>query len=287
MIIDVHIHPFCKEATVTPDLDEGFKRQFECKQREGRQDVIALSKDMFRTMSITDILAKMDESSIDKACLVAMDMTSQYGVVMVTNEDVSRLAAAHPDRFIPFASVDPNLGRVAVDQLEHAVKDLGCHGLKLCPPVQQFDFSSPRFHPLWEKALELDIVVWTHVSHQLAHPFSDARLGHPMLIEPVAIKYPDLRLVLGHCGFPWSWEVWSLAVRHTNVYVDISVYTKLYNHFPWDAYSKYGAESKVLFSTDYPGHTWKETLDALDSVDISPEFKKKILGHNAKRLLGL
>ena len=30
-----------------------------------------------------------------------------------------------------------------------------------------------------------------------------------------------------------------------------------------------------------------ETLDALDAVDISPEFKKKIKGQNAANLLGL
>ncbi len=33
MIIDMHIHPYCKEAHITPDLETGLKRQFECKYR--------------------------------------------------------------------------------------------------------------------------------------------------------------------------------------------------------------------------------------------------------------
>ena len=108
-----------------------------------------------------------------------------------------------------------------------------------------------------------------------------------MLVEPVAHKYPDLKIVLGHCGFPWHWEVWSLVVRHPNVYVDISAYPALYNHMPWDAYSKFDAEHKVLFASDHPLFGFQETLDALDAMDLSPGFRQKIRGENAARLLGL
>lgn len=288
MIIDLHAHPFCKEATIIPNIKEAVKRMYGAGgNSEHRKRVEALHETMFARRSVVDMISDMDEARVDMACIVAMDMTTRYGVVVVTNEDVAQMAKSYPNRFIPFASVDPSMGRRAVDELVHAVKNLGCRGLKLVPPVQYFNFSDPKFYHLWEAALEMDIVVWTHVAHQLSHPGSDARLGHPMLIEPVAIKYPDLKIVLGHCGFPWVWEAWSLVVRHPNVYVDISAYTNLYNHFPWDAYSKYGAEDKVLYSTDYPLFTYLETLAALNELDISPKFKEKIRGENAKRLLHL
>ena len=143
------------------------------------------------------------------------------------NEDLAKLTSAYPDRFIPFAGVDPSMGRVAVDEFAHAVEYLGCRGLKLVPPVQHFDISDPKHDSLWEAALDLDVPVWTHVAHQVSHPDSDARLGHPMLVEAVALRYPDLKIILGHCGFPWPWEAWSLVVRHTNVYLDISAYSDL------------------------------------------------------------
>ena len=153
--------------------------------------------------------------------------------------------------------------------------------------MQHFDFSDPKHHPLWEMALELDIPVWTHTAHQQSHPDSDARLGHPMLVEPVALKYPELKIILGHCGFPWQWEAWSLVVRHPNVYLDISAYAEFYNHLPWDAYSKSGVEEKVLFATDYPLCSFQDTLSSLKSVKLSPDFEKKILYENAMKLLGL
>jgi predicted TIM-barrel fold metal-dependent hydrolase len=71
------------------------------------------------------------------------------------------------------------------------------------------------------------------------------------------------------------------------VYLDISAFPKLYNHLPWDAYAKFEAEDKVLFASDNPLFGFQETLDALDAVDISEAFKKKIKGENAARLLGL
>ena len=288
MIIDVHVHPFCKESTVKPNIDEAFKRQTESETNRAKVEAGAqIFTALFTQRSIKDILNEMDAAGIDKACIVAMDMTTHYGVELVTNEDVGRLAAAYPDRFIAFASVDLNMGRAAVDKLIHAVRELGCRGLKLVPPVQHVDLSDPRHDRLWQTALDLGIPVWTHCAHQVSHPDSDARLGHPMLIEPVALKFPNLKIILGHCGFPWIWDAWSLVVRHANVYVDISVYNKLYNHFPWDAYSKYGAEDKILFATDNPLGSFQDTLDSLSAVGLSDEFKQKIQGDNAARLLQL
>ncbi len=287
MIVDVHVHPFCKEAHVTPNLEEGLQRQFGKHEPQVRERTKAVLTRQFTQVTAEDIIRDMNESGVGKACIVAMDLTTYYGVEMVTNEDVSRIASTHPDRFIPFASVDPSEGKAAVDKLIHAVKNLKCRGLKLVPPVQHFDFSDPKHYPLWEAALELDIPVWTHTAQQRGHPGSDARLGHPMLVEPVALKYPKLKIILGHLGFPWQWEVWSLVIRHPNVYMDISAYPNLYNHFPWDAYSKYGAEEKILFASDYPFPGFKETLKALKEVHLSAEFEKKILFENVIKLLML
>jgi predicted TIM-barrel fold metal-dependent hydrolase len=285
MIIDIHIHPFCKEATVTPNLQEATKRMFDRHEPKRREVMQSGFRFLFTQRTVQDIIRDMDEAGLEKACIVPMDLTSHYGVEVVTNEDVARIASAHPDRLIPFASVDPSMGHAAVDKLVHAVKGLGCRGLKLVPPVQHFDFSDPKHYPLWETALQLGIPVWTHAGHQVSHPDSDARLGHPMLVEPVALRYPDLRIILGHCGFPWPWEAWSLVVRHVNVYVDISAYPDLYNYVPWDAYLKYGAEDKVLFASDYPLKGFKDTLSALKSLNLPCDFERKILGENAMRIL--
>jgi len=288
MIIDLHVHPFCKEATIVPDFQTAFERQFGSVKNEALKDMTrAMLEVIFSQRSITDLVAEMDDAGISKACIVAMDMSTHYGVELVTNEDVAGFAKQFPDRFIPFASVDPTMGQLAIDKLIHAVKDLGCKGLKLVPPVQHFDFSDRKFYPLWETVLDLDILLWTHCAHKKSHPDSDARLGHPMRVEPVAIDLPELKIVLGHCGFPWAMEAWSVVMRHPNVYMDISAYPLLYDQFPWQAYSRYDCEHKLLFATDAPLLSFQETLEALEKVDLSEDFREKILYKNAVALLGL
>lgn len=286
MIIDFHIHPLCKEATVLPSPEEMIERMYG-KENERFKPQVSGFRWLMNEKSLDDIIQEMDEAGVDKAVIVAADYSSAYGAVMVTNEDVSRMAQKHPDRFIPFCSVDPALGRVAVDQLEIAVNELGAKGLKLVPPIQGFKFDDPVYDPLWQKAAELDIIVWTHAAHQKSTPGTDARLGQPMLVEAVALKLPELKIVLGHCGFPWVWESWSLASRHQNVYVDISAYKDLYDLFPWQAYTASGIEHKLLFATDNPLSSFADCVEAVRKLPISEDFKNAILGTNAKALLSL
>jgi predicted TIM-barrel fold metal-dependent hydrolase len=286
MVIDVHIHPFCKEATVVPGPEEALQRMYGTGE-ERFETLMAGFRWVFQEKTLDDIIRDMDEAGVDKAVIVAADYSTAYGAVVVTNEDVARMAGQYPDRFIPFCSVDPSMGRLAVDKLEFAVNELGARGLKLVPPMQGFRFDDPCHYPLWHKAAELDIVVWTHAAHQKSTPGTDARLGQPILVEPVALKFPDLRIVLGHCGFPWVWESWSMAVRHPNVYVDVSAFADLYDQFPWSAYTASAIEHKLLFATDNPLAGFSECLEAVQALPITDIFRTAILGTNAQALLRL
>jgi hypothetical protein len=286
MIIDVHIHPFCKEATVLPSPEEALQRMYG-DEEERFAPLMTAFRWIFREKPLSDIIKDMDQAGISKAVIVAADYSTQYGTAVVTNEDVARMSKLHPDRFIPFCSVDPGMGRLAVDKLEFAVKEQGARGLKLVPPMQGFRFDDPCHDRLWRKAAELDIVVWTHAAHQRSTPGTDARLGQPMLIEPVALKYPALKIVLGHCGFPWVWESWSMAARHENVYVDISAFKDLYDAFPWQAYSASGIEHKLLFATDNPLNNFSDCVAAVRALPVSGEFKDAIFSLNARKLLNI
>ena len=278
MVIDIHMHPLVRDAEYIPDLSTVMKSFF-------RPQAAARIEKGIKERALDDIISDMDESGIDTGVIVAMDMRSALGVVMVSNESVAGMVQRFPDRFIGFASVDPNLGRAAIKELERAVRDLGLQGLKLAPPVQQFAPNSRKLRPLWEKACDLNVPVWFHSGHQISTSGSKAQLGHPALIDELAASLPELTIIMGHCACPWFWDAWSVFCRHENVYLDISSYPKLYNHFPWDAYSKYNIEHKLLFATDYPLHDFESCINAVESLGISDGFKKKIFAENAARIL--
>ncbi len=280
----MHVHPFCKEST-WDDLEKiadvmwGLDPK---KRRLMRPFLDTVSK----KISIDDYISQMDKFGINKAVIVSFNITTAYGIIMVTNDDIADFVSKYPDRFIGFACIDvpaPN----AMDQLDYAISSLELKGVKLVPPVQKFDISDPQYDPLWKQMVDLNIPLWSHTGHQVSTGGSVAKYGHPMLIDELAMRHVDLRIIMGHMGTPWFWEAWSVTLKHPNVYVDISAHPDLYSYFPWDAFTKYNIENKVLFASDHPLCHWNQILPAIEALSISKGFKNRILGKNAAKLLGI
>lgn len=282
MIIDFHMHPFCKEAT-WPDL----KKVAEIMWGKGTQKsklMLPMLKNLAEKISIENYVELMDKFEIQKAVIVSFNISTAYGITLVTNNDVASLVERYPDRFIGFGSIDVP-GTNPMGELEYAIGSLGLKGIKLVPPVQKFDISDPKYDHLWGKMEDMNVPLWTHGGHQVSTKGSIAKYGHPMLIDEVALNHPDLTIIIGHMGTPWFWDTYSVVLRHKNVYVDISAHPELYNHFPWDAYEKYNIQHKVLFASDHPLVHWNRIIPAIENISISDTFKDAIYSGNAQKLL--
>lgn len=287
MIIDVHTHPVCKDLTPTPDPETLIKNMFgERAKTQKSQMVINGFLFLHENQTIEEYVNLFTSAGVDKAVIVPMDMTTEYGVQLGTNEDIARMINKIPDKLIGFSSVDPRR-KDAVEVLEHAITNLKLKGVKLVPPLQKFDPSDEKYNPLWEKALELNIPVWTHAGHQSSVPTSVAKYGHPMLLDEVALRYPELTIIMGHLAAPWFMDAWSLCLRHENVYLDVSVWYSLYPYFPWSAYTDNGIEHKLLFATDFPFTSFEVAIKTIKDLPISEDFKTKILGENAQKVLNI
>ena len=285
MIIDMHVHPVCKEAT-WENSDKEIIDAFAGSNKKSRRLWTNFMKVVKTKISIETFIKLMDDFGIKKAVIVAFNIKTAYGVKLVTNEDIAKFESLYPERFIGFGCVDipaPD----AMNQLEYAIESLNLKGIKLVPPVQKFDISDKRYDPLWKKMVDLNIPVWTHGGHQVSTAGSIAKYGHPMLIDEMAMRHEDLKIIIGHMGTPWFWDTYSAVLRHQNVYVDISAHYELYNYFPWDAYTKYQIEDKVLFGSDHPIIHWNKIVPAVKALPISDAFKNKILYQNAEKLLNL
>jgi hypothetical protein len=108
-----------------------------------------------------------------------------------------------------------------------------------------------------------------------------------MLWDEVALRYPELTIIMGHLAAPWYMDAWSICLRHENAYLDISVWYSLYRYFPWQAFTDNGIEHKLLFATDFPFTPFDVGIKAVEDLPISESFKRKILGENAQKLLDI
>src|SRR5207247_9208777 len=101
-------------------------------------------------------LQLMDEQGLDIQALsingywwYAADRDLARRIVQVQNEGLAKWVAAHPDRFVAFASVALQHPDLAAEQLEDGVKRLGLRGASIGGHVHGEDLSSPRFDPFW------------------------------------------------------------------------------------------------------------------------------------------
>src|SRR5687767_14206498 len=146
------------------------------------------------------------------ACVVFTVHEQLTGRPEVSNDDVARFAAAHPDIAIPFASLDPHRGAAAVAEAKRLVSSRAVRGLKLHPPLQQFFPNDRLAYPLYEVFAEAKLPVLFHTGHSgigTGLPGGGGvrlKFGHPMYIDDVAVDFPDLPIVMAHPSFPWRSE---------------------------------------------------------------------------------
>ncbi len=183
------------------------------------------------------------------------------------NDAVAAFVGAAPDRRIGFLSVHPEV-EGAEDELERCRSDLGLKGVKLGPNYQDFD-------PLGPAALRIYALAERHglpiLFPQGASPVRDAplRFAHPLVMDEVAIRFPELRVVMAHMGHPWQRDTIVTIRKHPHVYADVS---GLF-YRPWSFYegmrlaTEWGVLGKLLFGSDFPIATPAETVAGLRAVN--------------------
>jgi predicted TIM-barrel fold metal-dependent hydrolase len=129
-------------------------------------------------------------------------------------------SSVHPDRLVGIASVDLSRPMFAI---RRAVRELGFRGLRILPWLWNLPSDDRRFYALYAECVELDVPFCLQVGH--TGPLGPSELGRPIpYLDNVALEFPDLRIVGGHIGFPWTSEMISLATKYPNVYIDTSAY---------------------------------------------------------------
>ncbi|MFC9842580.1 amidohydrolase family protein [Streptomyces sp. NPDC060223] len=85
-------------------------------------------------------------------------------------------------------------------------------------------------------------------------PVVDAGMQHPTLPVRgcVALGFPELTIVCGHIGYPWTTEMIAVADKHAGVYTDTSAYTA--RSYPPELveYLRGRGRRKVLFGSNHP-----------------------------------
>jgi hypothetical protein len=211
----------------------------------------------------------------------------------VSNDDVLAFAERNDDIVIPFVSVDPTRGTAGVREAERLIQTGRVRGFKLHPQTQAFFANDPAIYPFYEviEAAKLPIIV--HTGHSGMGTWMRGgggirlKYGNPMLLDDVAVDFPDMPIILAHPSFPWQDEALSVCLHKPQVYIDLSGWSPKY--FPPNLiqYANTQLKHKVLFGSDYPVLTPDRWLRDFAALPIKDEVRPLILKENAACLFNL
>lgn len=231
-------------------------------------------------VSVTTAL--MDQAGVDTMLISAWVAPRN---VMISNEEVAGFVKEAPDRFVGVGSVDISKPMEAVSEIRRCVSDYGFKAIRVLPWLWEVPPTDRRFYPVYTICADLNIPFCTQIGH--TGPLMPSEVGRPIYLDQVALDFPELKIVAGHIGWPWTEEAIAVATKHQNVFIDTSAYTV--KRYPTELvrYMKAHGRQKVLFGTNYPMITPSQALDGLDSLGLNDEIKADFLFQNAQRIFGL
>lgn len=278
-VTDVHVH-------IQPW--EQLKPAVKASLGSGREDLEAIRRYEADPGAFADYLASQ---GVARAGLVNYPSPEVMGFDRTTNDFVAAYRDARPEVFLAWGGMFPAAEADPAGEVRRLLDELRLDGIKVHPPHQGFAANAyldglDGLRALYAGCQERCVPVMVHTGTSV-FPGARSRLGDPMAVDDVAVDFPELRVVMAHCGRPlWYDEAFFVARRHPNVWVDLSGIPpqQIPAKLPW--LERIG--DKVLWGTDWPSPGVRDLRANLDRFLALPELddalKRKILVENPARL---
>lgn len=260
-IIDIHAHL----------LDADDQAQLAPKLPAGEEHLLRLDR----------------EAGVTRSGLIVMAPKGDLAATRAQNDRVIGIAKAKPTEFFAIASVHPDDGDAALEELARLAAT-GVRIIKLHPNSQSFDVGSPAVATVVARSAELGLVLlFDNYS-----PFDANQTGKFSLL---AIKNPKARMILAHFGGPKFDEmavfgiIKDFAWWPKNVWFDLSAVAHTYADSPYEAQLVWVARQvgtdRILFGSDYPVDTPAHAVDDIVRLGFTAEEQRQIFHDNAAALL--
>ena len=185
-------------------------------------DVVGTMRNMPHLVDLGTRLADMDRFGIDRQVLTysaaralrELDPETALPVVRVLNDEVRRLADAHPDRFIPVGTI-PWLTDGYVDEFERCVEALGMAGVQIYSNIEGRMLDDPAFEPFFAAVDAAGTPLWLHpqlydwhdyetrdiwLYKMMGWPFDTSVALGRLVLNGVLDRHENVRVIAHHLG---------------------------------------------------------------------------------------
>ncbi|MCL2046966.1 MAG: amidohydrolase family protein [Oscillospiraceae bacterium] len=224
----------------------------------------------------------------------------EHAVVM-SNIDMN--TAELPD----FLSYCTGVGQNALnlDQIDRSIalveenfRNERCVGLKIYAGYTPIDINDQVYTPFYELAEKYEKPVAMHMG-QSAHPRAHLRYSHPLLMDQVAVSFPNVQFVMCHYGNPFLMDAAAVVEKNPNIFVDMSgliagslsvihylrdMHGYVEQLKTWIHYVE--NYEKFMFGTDFPLTDFANYIELFKHI-IPEKHQENFYYNNAKRVYKL
>jgi uncharacterized protein len=221
-----------------------------------------------RTHSAEALLRHMDDYGIERSLVIPFPVVEDY---RRQHDLIGEALKMYPGRFVGTACLSPFLSpAVFQDEVRRCREEYGFRALKLQPQYQGLNPLSDTADCVFETALANEMAVVAHTGSGL--PFSA-----PALLMIPARKFPELKIVVGHCGGGiFVHEAIVAALFCPNIVLELST---LVPHQVLDVL-KHVPSSRLMIGSDLPENVSTE-IGKILTLDIPETDRQNILYQTA------
>ena len=168
--------------------------------------------------NVAELFAKMDEIGVDHAVVIT---SYKVDLDRPSIEEVFEALAGEPRVTLVEGLRWRGEERSDLFSLEERIRDGMVKGIKLYPGYDLYPINDPSLETVFRIAAKHDVPVMIHTGDTYSKT-AKVRMAHPLLVDDIAVDYPDVKFVMCHLGNPWFQDAAEVLYKNDNVYADIS-----------------------------------------------------------------
>jgi len=242
---------------------------------------------------VEELFAKMEEVGVDHAVVIS---SYKADLDRPSVEELLELLAMDSRTTLVEGLRWRGETRTDVFGLEERIRDGLVKGIKLYPGYDHYPINDPSLETIFRIAAKHDVPVMIHTGDTYAKT-AKVRMAHPLLVDDIAVDYPDVRFVMCHLGNPWFQDAAEVLYKNDNVYADISGLTL--GEFTYD-FERYVAMrlkdmitymgdpgKQLMYGSDWPLVHMKPYVRLLGELDFTPEQLENVAWRTAAKLFDI
>jgi len=240
--------------------------------------------------NVNELFAKMAEHNVDHAVVIT---SYTINLDRPSAEQILEILAGDPRTTIVEGLRWRGEQRTDLFTLEERIRDGLVSGIKLYPGYDQYAINDPSLESVFRIAAKYDVPVMIHTGDTYSKN-AKVRQAHPLLVDDVAVDYPDVRFIMCHLGSPWFADAAEVLYKNDNVFADMSGLTLGDFHYEFERYIVQRVKDMILYmgepgrqllyGSDWPLVRMGPYVDFLHKLDLPADQKENIAWKTAARL---